>query len=189
MADELALAARTGLPDPLRVLVEAYPQPGWEAHPHFTRLTRFWLDRHLGFRRMHGILAGETESFLDKRREPRVYASGLYRVAGMLLNDLHGHHHIEDDQYFPLLKTLEPRLEAGFDLLETDHDALAEAIHDLAEATNAVLAAVRDGAPAEAAAGDLGVRLKGFGDLLHRHLADEEELVVPVILHHPEAGL
>ena len=189
MADELALAARAGLPDPLRVLLETFPRPGWETHPHFSALTRFWLDRHLGFRRMHGILAGETEGFLDRGSDARVYANGLYRVAGTLLNDLHGHHHIEDDHYFPLLKALEPRLGAGFDLLETDHDALAEAIHDLAEATNAVLAAVRDGAPAEVAAGELGVRLAGFGDLLHRHLTDEEELVVPVILNHPEAGL
>ena len=70
MTDELALAARAGLPDPLRVLVEQYPRPGWEAHPHFTALTRFWLDRHIGFRRMQGLLVGDTEAFIDRGRDP-----------------------------------------------------------------------------------------------------------------------
>ncbi len=81
MSDELALAVRAGLPDPLRLLVERYPRIGWEAHPNFTLLTRFWLDRHLGFRRMQGMLAEDTRGFLDRREERRVYAGRLYRVA------------------------------------------------------------------------------------------------------------
>ena len=63
------------------------------------------------------------------------------------------------------------------------------AIHELAQAANAVLLAVREGTPAEAAAGALLGRLGAFERLLDRHLTDEEELVVPVILDHPEAGL
>ncbi len=189
MTDDLALEDRARLPDPLRVLVEIYPRPGWETHPHFTALTRFWMDRHIGFRRMHGMLTGETRAFLDKARDPEAFAGGLARLAGMFLNELHGHHMIEDHQYFPRLKTLDARLEAGFDLLETDHHALDAEIHAMAEATNKVLAAVRHGRPADTAAGGLDARLAGFGRLLDRHLTDEEELVVPVILDHPEAGL
>jgi len=181
-ADELALARRAALPDPLRVLVAKHPPIGWEAHPNFTMLTRFWLDRHLGFRRMQEVLVGETEAFLAREREPQAYGQGLLRVAGMFLNELHGHHTIEDHHYFPLLKTLDPRLAAGFDLLDADHDALAEA-------ANAVLGAVRDGKPADVAAGALDGELKAFARLLDRHLVDEEELVVPVILDHPEAGI
>jgi iron-sulfur cluster repair protein YtfE (RIC family) len=188
-ADEFALAKRSALPDPLRVLVGKYPRIGWDAHANFTMLTRFWLDRHLGFRRMQEMLAGETEAFLARERQPQAYGRGLLRVAGMFINELHGHHTIEDHHYFPLLKTLDPRLAAGFDLLDADHDALDGAMHALAEAANAVLGAVHEGKPAELAAGALGTELARFARLLDRHLVDEEELVVPVILDHPEAGL
>jgi iron-sulfur cluster repair protein YtfE (RIC family) len=185
--DDLALDVRSGLPDALRVLAERYPRPGWEAHPHFSELTRFWLDRHLMFRRLQRMLVTETEGYLDRGREPRGYGGGLARLAGMFLNELHGHHIVEDVHYFPLLKGLESRLETGFDLLDADHQALDGAIRGLAEATNALLPALRDGQPVSA--GSLHGRLLGFGRLLDRHLTDEEELVVPVILDHPEAGL
>jgi hypothetical protein len=52
-----------------------------------------------------------------------------------------------------------------------------------------VLAAIRERAPTADAAGSLEaelVRLRGF---LDRHLTDEEELVVPVILANPGAAL
>ncbi len=184
--DDLDLDTRARLPDALRVLVEQYPREGWERHPNFTELTRFWLDMHLGFRRMQGVLVAETEGFLDRSREPQGYARGLVRVAGQYLNGLHGHHNIEDHHYFPMLKALDARIGWGFDLLDADHQAMDGAINGLAEATNAVLAAVRDATPAEAAAEVLRLRLAGFGRMIDRHLIDEEELVVPVILDNPQ---
>ncbi len=189
MTDDLALTARHRLPDPLRVLVETYPRLEWEAHPHFTELTRFWLQMHLGFRQMQGLLVDETQGFLDRGREPRAYAQGLARLASRYLNELHGHHNIEDHHFFPIMKTLDTRIAWGFDLLDADHQAMDGVIQQMAESTNAVLRAVRDGAPAEAASGALLGHLQGFGRMLDRHLTDEEELVVPVILDHPEAGL
>jgi iron-sulfur cluster repair protein YtfE (RIC family) len=189
MSDELALARRTGLPDALRLLVERYPRPGWETHPNFTALTRFWLDRHLGFRRMQGLLVTETRGFLDRDRDAQAYARGLARLAGMFLNELHGHHMIEDQQYFPLLQALDPRIAAGFDVLDADHQALDGAIQALALSTNQVLGTISERRPADVAAADLDAELARFGQLLDRHLVDEEELVVPVILDHPEAGL
>ena len=187
--DGLDLATRERLPDALRILVEKYPRAGWEGHPHFSELTRCWLDMHLGFRRMQGLLMAETEGFLDRAREPEAYARGLVRVAGQYLNGLHGHHNIEDHHYFPMLKALDARIASGFDLLDADHQAMDGAIHELAEATNAVLLAVRAATPAEAAAEVLRLRLGGFGRMLDRHLTDEEELVVPVILDNPAARI
>ena len=138
---------------------------------------------------MQRMLVDDTRAFLDRSREPRAYARGLSRVGGRLLDELHGHHHIEDDHYFPLLQTFDPRIAAGFDLLEADHQALGAAMQELAQAANAVLRALDEGAAADLAAGGLDTTLAGFGRLLDRHLVDEEELVVPVILDHPEAGL
>ena len=183
MAD---LETRAGLPEALRVLLRDYPRDIWESHRNFDALTRFWLDRHLMFRDLLGRVQAETEGFLDRRTEARVFGARSARLTGVLLNELHGHHQIEDIQYFPLLSGLEPRLSAGFDLLDGDHHALDGHLHGLAEATNAALRAVQgnDATGAHDAAAPLHARLERFAGFLDRHLIDEEELVIPVILHH-----
>ena len=77
MKDPLDLDRRTGLPDALRILAEKYPREIWEAHPEFNALTRFWLDRHLMFRRLQGMLIAETETYLDRTADPARYAANL----------------------------------------------------------------------------------------------------------------
>jgi iron-sulfur cluster repair protein YtfE (RIC family) len=181
MTDPLALASRHGLPDALRVLVEKHPREGWEAHPNFNELTRFWLERHLMFRRLQGMLIETTAGGIERREDPRVLGGQLTRLASMFLNELHGHHSIEDMHYFPMLQALEPRLERGFALLDGDHHALDPLLHELAEGTNAALRALPD------AGTELGRLHESFGRFqvfLDRHLVDEEEIVVPVILEH-----
>lgn len=180
------LERRPGLPDALRLLLRDYPRDIWESHRNFDALTRFWLDRHLMFRDLLGRVTAEAEAFLDRRSDGRVFAARSSRMTGLLLNELHGHHQIEDMQYFPVLAGLERRLAAGFDLLDADHHALDAHLHALAADTNAALRAVMDASedPARVAAGTLHARLGRFSGFLDRHLIDEEELVIPVILHH-----
>ena len=180
------LEHRDGLPDALRVLLRDYPRDIWESHRNFDALTRFWLQRHMMFRDLLGRVQAETEAFLDRRTEGRAYGGRSARLTGLLLNELHGHHQIEDIQYFPVLSGLERRLAPGFELLDGDHHALDGHLHALAEATNATLQAIAagDGAAARDAAGPLHGRLARFAGFLDRHLIDEEELVIPVILHH-----
>lgn len=184
---DLALASRPGLPDALRVLAETYPRAGWESHPEFTALTRFWLDRHLMFRSAQARLIADTRGFLDRAREPRRFAAELARIGGFFVNELHAHHHIEDLHYFPQLAAREPRLDQGFALLDRDHQALDGALHALAETANAAVAALQAGA-AEAEARRLLGELEALERLLDRHLTDEEEIVVPAILEHQGAG-
>ncbi len=179
------LARRAGLPDVLRVLVEKYPRDGWEAHPEFNALTRFWLDRHLMFRDLQGRLIAETEGFLDRRLEAAVYGRGLVRRAGQFINELHGHHRIEDHSYFPILAAQDARLASGFDLLERDHQAIDPLLHRMVGNTNAVLTDLGDTKAAARLLGDF----TEFARLLDRHLIDEEELVVPVILEYRGAGV
>ena len=49
-------------------------------------------------------------------------------------------------------RRFDPRIAAGFDLLEADHQALGAAMQELAQAANAVLRAVDEGAAADLAA-------------------------------------
>ena len=176
-----ALDRRAGLPDALRVLLEAHPRAGWAAHPEFGPLTRFWLERHLGFRRLLGALRADAGARLDGRLDPRDHAARLSRLGGAFLHGLEEHHGIEDHHYFPRLAALEPRLERGFALLDGDHHRLHAEIEALAGDADAVL---RGGA-----AGPLAERLAVMDRFLDRHLTDEEEVVVPILLSAGEGAL
>ncbi|MDJ0993110.1 MAG: hemerythrin domain-containing protein [Dinoroseobacter sp.] len=168
------METRAGLPDALRVLIAEYPRTGWEQHRNFNELVRFWLSRHVMFRQLLARLQAETESYMDRQVGFDTYAPRLSQLAGTLLNELHIHHHVEDDQYFPKLAGIDARITRGFELLDADHHAMDGVIHRAADAANAALRS-RDGGPF---LDELGT----FGRLLDRHLVDEEELVVPVIL-------
>jgi len=175
------LELRTGLPEHLRVLADLYPREGWEGHRNFDEMTRFWLDRHLMFREVMDRLRRDSEGFADGTLDARTYQSRTARMTGFFLNQLHGHHTIEDGHYFPQLIALDARISAGFELLHRDHEMLDAQIQALADATNTLLQAV-DGPTGPSEAGYQVDRLNGFQTFLNRHLCDEEDLVVPLIL-------
>ena len=171
---DYSLHTRSGLPEPLRVLVEEIPREAWQAHPEFGGLVAFWLERHLLFRRLLATLEADVQALIDRQIGFDTYAPRLTRFAGLLVSELHGHHRIEDQHYFPRLAQFDSRLGPGFDLLDADHQALDGLLHDTSGATHAML---EGGAP-----GRFADHLDGFGRLLNRHLQDEEDLVVPVVL-------
>lgn len=173
--DPTALSTRTGLPDALRVLERAFPRMSWESHPNFGELVRFWMDRHLMFRQITQTLHEDALAAEAGTMDPATHANRLSSYGSLLVNELHNHHQIEDHHYFPRLVGLVPEIDRAFDLLETDHEAIDPMLHDLAGQMNNVL---RDGgSPAQ-----LDAALLAFETLLNRHLTDEEDIVVPVIL-------
>ncbi|MEO1455421.1 MAG: hemerythrin domain-containing protein [Pseudomonadota bacterium] len=177
----LKLEERTGLPDALRVLVETLPRSGWDKHPNFNDIIRFWLDRHLMFRDVLDRLRVGSEGYLDGQIDPVAHAQETQRYGGFLLNQLHTHHQVEDQHYFPQLNGLDARISDGFELLDADHNALDGHIHAMADTMNATLQVV-SGSEARDRVGTLHTGLIRFHRFLDRHLTDEEELVVPVIL-------
>lgn len=182
-AIDLPLATRAGLPDELRPLLADLPRAGWPAHGDFNGLAAFWLDRHLGFRRVMGLLRADAEAMLDARLDPQTWGRRLVRLGSGFLGELAGHHQIEDQAYFPQLAALEPRLERGFQMLDRDHHDLHALIDRFASGANHALA--QDGDTARrAAAGAFHAELGDFERMLARHLTDEEDLVVPAVLKH-----
>jgi iron-sulfur cluster repair protein YtfE (RIC family) len=182
------LADRDGLPDALRLLLEAHPRDSWQAHPQFHGLVSFWLERHMMFRQLMGHMTQETEAFLDRDREARGFATGIARYGGLFVSQLHGHHQIEDHHYFPLLREKEARIAAGFDMLDADHHALDGILNRFVEQANAAIADA-EGPRGRLAAGTLRDGLGDLERLIGRHLEDEEDLIVPVILRHGADGL
>ena len=178
---DIALESRAGLPDALRVLLEDYPREAWEADPNFSGLIRFWLDRHLMFRRLVATMIGETEQRLDGAMEDRLFGAHLSRYGSMLVGELHGHHSIEDTHFFPIMKPLDQRVSTGFDILDRDHHEIHDSLSAFADTGNAALRAIAEG--------DFLKDLRRVERFLDRHLVDEEELVVPVLLKYAPAGL
>lgn len=185
---DLTLETRAGLPDALRVLLAEYPREAWEADPGFSELIRFWLDRHLMFRRILEALSAEAEKRLDRQSDPARYAAHLARFGSMFVGELHAHHSIEDYQYFPRLKGLDPRLSRAFDILDKDHHALDAHLERFTEDANSTLQAISGGAEARDETGAILHGLRRFEGFLDRHLVDEEEVIVPVLLRHVPSG-
>lgn len=186
---DLTLDTRAGLPDALRVLLQDFPREAWEQDPNFHGLVSFWLDMHLHFRDALGLMRGDAEALLDRRLDPQAWAPRLARTGGGFLQHLHGHHGIEDDHYFPLLVTRDARLAHGFDILDADHHALDAHLGRFADEANAALRALKDPDALRTEAGRLHEGLLRLDRFLDRHLTDEEDLIVPVILRDGEAGL
>jgi iron-sulfur cluster repair protein YtfE (RIC family) len=180
---DLDLATRSDLPPEFRVILADYPRAGWSSHCDFKGLAAFWLDRHLGFRRMLAALTMDAQGRIDGRLSPEDHAGRLSQMGSRLLGELIGHHQIEDDAYFPELARLEPRIARGFEMLDADHHALHDLIDRFAKGANAVLHEADARRQRDKVARFL-TDLSDFDRLLVRHLADEEDLVLPVVLKH-----
>jgi hypothetical protein len=89
-----------------------------------------------------------------------------------------------------VFRRAEPRLAAGFELLERDHEALHTAIGGMVLRANAVLTAeVTDSARFRADLARFHDAHVELGRDLLRHLDDEEDLVIPLLLERGEHAL
>jgi hemerythrin-like domain-containing protein len=161
--------------------LDTFPRETWESHYNFDQLLRFWLDRHLMFRRLLETLRTLTETHMDARLGFETFAPRLGQLGSTFLGELHTHHTMEDTHYFPKLVQLDARIAHGFDLLDADHHALDARMQAFADTANAVL---KGGEP-----GPLQDAILSFERLMDRHLTDEEELVVPLLLKHGPQGV
>lgn len=179
------LPDRDGLPEHLKVLLDEYPREGWSTHQNFSELTKFWLNRHLMFRKALETLQLESEAFMNGERDPQHFGTLITKVGGFFINELHLHHHMEDHHYFPLLTRQDKRLESGFELLDNDHHLLSELMDGMARSGTDLIGKIRTKSEATMQATDrLQGVLRRFGRFMNRHLTDEEELIVPIILEY-----
>lgn len=178
-----------GLPDEMRLLLDAYPRESWSAHPGFREKTRQWLDAHRMFRHMARHLRLDAEAYLDSTLAPEDFAARLSRVGGALVGSLHGHHRWEDRSYFPELSAADPRFDAGLQVLEQDHADLDLVLDRFTRTANRAIKLIQlDEAQARDEIGQLHGTAQTIEAFLARHLTDEEELAVPIILHHRLRG-
>jgi len=183
-------AIRTAdMPAEMQTLLRDYPRDSWETHAGFKDKPRQWLGAHQMFRRISATVRNDTERYIDGKNDPQDFISQLSYRGGSLVNNLHGHHHWEDYSYFPELSEAAPRFKAGLDILEKDHEVLNQVLSDFTRKANRVIQLIQlDGKRAQDESGALHTVASSIETLLQRHLGDEEELAVPIILHHRLRG-
>lgn len=188
---ELDLDSRLGWPTEELFLLAKHPRADWARHPGLGGTGRFWLDRHAAFRQLGGALQGALDDFRTGRVSAEAFQAPFTRRLQVFLGELHGHHQVEDHHYFPVFRQAEPGLARGFAVLDRDHRTLHGRLVATAEAANTLLQALaRD--PATAAEGPLESYAAVSGQLVTgmlRHLDDEEDLVIPLLIERGEGGL
>jgi hemerythrin-like domain-containing protein len=182
---------RTGWSDELCVVLKDFPRDTWPK----TRSTmaRFWIDKHNYLRRESEALQSANQDFRAERTAPTQFAGWVApRLQGFLAG-LHGHHQIEDFHYFPAFRSAEPRLKTGFDVLANDHELIHQGIAAIVESINAFLTTVQsDTSESSDTRRHAADRYIAASETLHRrlqrHLADEEDLIIPLMIRQDEGS-
>ena len=178
-----------GMAPDMQVLLEQYPRDAWEVHPGFRDKTRQWLRAHQAFRHIAKLLRTDAEALINRSMDPNAYASRLSKRGSSLIGNLHGHHGCEDYEYFPELSAADQRFDRGLGVLEKDHQTLDSVLHTFTEIGNRALKLEQlDDSKMREEVGKLHQVSETIEEFLDRHLENEEELAVPIILHHRLRG-
>jgi hypothetical protein len=178
-------------PAELTFLLERHPRATWPVRRSAS--VEFWLAVHERLRRdCAGLAAIADEYRAGRHAAPQLAIFAAPRLRG-LIAAMHGHHQIEDVEYFHAFRRTEPRLARGFDLLEREHAELNADV-DAALAALGELRAAAERAAQAGAAATLALAAQRYVEIterlcerLLRHLNDEEDLVVPLLLEHADS--
>ena len=128
-------------------------------------------------------MADAAARWRSGRLDPRGLHAALIPTLQAFLQHLDGHHRVESGHYFPQFRLIEPRIQSGLDLLDRDHDAIHAHLDALFHAAVAFHQAVAAPSPD---ASDHAHRLADVLDRaapgLIRHLDDEEDIVIPLMV-------
>jgi len=156
-----------------------------------TPMAQFWLDRHDYFRSQCLALHTATHGYRERSGTPAEFGRSVTPRMQEFLSHLNGHHQIEDHHYFPAFRAADLRLAHGFDVLARDHKLLHEGIGTIIETANAFIKTFTK--PGQKTSGEqrpAGDRFVDASELLCRrvvrHLEDEEDLIIPLMLAQSE---
>ncbi|MFT5631006.1 MAG: hemerythrin-like domain-containing protein [Gammaproteobacteria bacterium] len=176
------VAMRDGLPSAIRPTLLEEAQQDWKAHPRFAGKARFFMKIHRQLLDGADWLADRTEQLLDTPQSTlvdQINASGIQQRTAHLLHFAHGHHEIEDHGYFPQFIQLYPNLEHAMQLLDGDHKVLDETL----DGTETGLADLMRN-PNRDSVGLLHRNAAALKKIMHRHITDEEDIIIPIFLRH-----
>lgn len=175
---------RPCLQDALRATLAGlaqWPPQRWAEHPGYVGLASHWQDIHRAM--VHNL--GIVERSLRTLAEDGLADAERLRLAGQIgsaarqsVDHLHGHHRLEDQTMFPQLMRASSSLARPLNLLEADHIVLNALLGTFEHALARLPVA---GAPASAW-DDVAMAGERVARVARRHIEDEEEIVIPVVL-------
>ncbi|MGB7286565.1 MAG: hemerythrin domain-containing protein [Salaquimonas sp.] len=158
----------------------------------------FWLQIHQGLLRTSATLPAWCEQFLAEAELDRLelMAPRISSLAGQLVSHAHGHHHIEDDHFFPAFLRIFPELADPIDLLENDHTILSVVLDDIENATIGFkeMHAINNAVPTEKKSRMMQAGEKLLASALRldklfiRHISDEEDICLPILMRLEQTG-
>ena len=174
------LLKRSSLSRELKAFLLDYPRKGWSENPNFEHFSEFWLQRHEMFRELSSHLISLSQSILNKQINEDEYQKRTLRCSSFMLQQLHLHHEMEDNYFFPGIAKYDKKLIAAIELLETDHTEISALFDAYDEILNRCIT------PRETLifAGKLLECQSMLNKALKRHLEDEEDIIVPAALHY-----
>lgn len=186
---DTTMIRQTDMPAEMQTLLRSYPRDDWPQHPGFKDKTKHWLSAHRMFRRLATQIRSQTETLLDHNMDLPDYADRLSYLGGQLVHNLHGHHTWEDRSYFPELSAADPRFDRGLQILEQDHSDMDRVLDQFSHHANRTIKLTTlDPAQALREAVTVHQSATTIEAFLNRHLSDEEDLAVPIILHYRLRG-
>lgn len=174
------VAIRDGLPSAIRPTLLEEAEADWRTHPRYAGKARFFMTIHRKLLNGADWLAETAEKLMDTPPDTLSYianASDLNGRASHLLSFAHGHHEIEDHGYFPQFVRLYPQLGEALSLLDGDHQILDEALTGVETALGQATQSRDDMAK-------LYRHTAALKKIMHRHITDEEEVIIPIFLRH-----
>ncbi len=162
-------------------LLEKLPRERWQGEAiHGT--AGVWLAMHQRLRQGQQRLLALAAHWQDGQLDAADFCQQALPLLHAHLNHLHGHHRLEDQHYFPAMRRAEPRMAAGFDLLDADHQRIERQVAELYRHAQQL----EHGTAHRTAAGiqPLVTALQDGQSLLQQHLLDEEDLVIPLLALH-----
>lgn len=158
-----------------------WPAEKWPQHAAYGGLARHWQDIHRAMVHNLGLVERTLRDLAEDRVPAAQRAKVIEEVADAARHStahLHGHHRLEDESMFPQLLRATPSLARPLNLLEADHIVLNAALGPFERALAALPAA-----DAPASAWDtLATTGERVARIARRHIADEEEIVIPAVL-------
>jgi len=154
----------------------------WDRDPNF-----FGWPAHL--QRLHGAISAASvrlvsglEAALDESEgsdQERMYLTEMARLGENLVAHVRGHHGFEDGHVLPGFLARFPELSAAIALLEKDHRVLDSAL----DHTEQLLPQLRVVGIDRRRIGQVLDQSKVLGKILNRHTYDEEDILIPAVLH------
>lgn len=186
----LSLQNRTALPDGLAFLLSEYPRDVWDTHPNRGPWSDFWLQRHDMFREFSVALADACAQLADRNIETEAFHQWFVPRVNFYFGEIDTHHKVEEYHYFPALARADAKMARGIELLESDHRTIHDLLtvaHGSVVALDATIREKPDDIASSAPVARDALAMLGVG--LGRHLDDEEDLVMPLILDRSEPAL